>query len=32
VYGDPSEVAWTPDDVVVLAAKSQDTEAPPGHS
>ena len=27
VYGDPSEVAWTPDDVVVLAAKSQDTEA-----
>ena len=27
VYGDPSEVAWTPDDVVVLAVKSQDTEA-----
>jgi 2-dehydropantoate 2-reductase len=27
VYGDPSEVAWTSDDVVVLAAKSQDTEA-----
>ncbi len=27
VYGDPFEVAWTPDDVVVLAAKSQDTEA-----
>jgi 2-dehydropantoate 2-reductase len=26
VYGDPFEVAWTPDDVVVLAAKSQDTE------
>jgi 2-dehydropantoate 2-reductase len=27
VYDDPFEVAWTPDDVVVLAAKSQDTEA-----
>ena len=27
VYADPSEVAWTPDDVVVLAVKSQDTEA-----
>jgi 2-dehydropantoate 2-reductase len=25
-YARPSEVPWTPDDVVVLAAKSQDTE------
>ncbi len=27
VYDDPSGLAWTPDDVVVLAVKSQDTEA-----
>ena len=27
VYADPREVTWTPDDVVVLAVKSQDTEA-----
>lgn len=26
VYADPAEVTWTPDDVVVLAVKSQDTE------
>ncbi len=26
VYADPGAVAWTPDDVVVLAVKSQDTE------
>ena len=26
-YADPSAVTWTPDDVVVLAVKSQDTEA-----
>ena len=27
VYADPGAVAWTPDDVVVLAVKSQDTES-----
>ena len=26
MYADPAEVAWTDDDVVVLAVKSQDTE------
>ena len=27
VYADPAALTWTPDDVVVLAVKSQDTEA-----
>lgn len=27
VYAEPGAVAWTPDDVVVLAVKSQDTES-----
>ncbi len=27
VYADPAGLTWTPDDVVVLAVKSQDTEA-----
>ncbi len=27
VYADPGEVTWTPDDIVVLAVKSQDTES-----
>jgi 2-dehydropantoate 2-reductase len=27
VYADPGAVTWTPDDVVVVAVKSQDTEA-----
>src|SRR6476620_9737939 len=27
VYADPGAVAWTPDDVVVLAVKSQDAES-----